>query len=245
MEKKISLREFARMFLQILWDESEIADIKKAHIPTRAAAIAELLGRHFGFSTVHFLGSGAFGAAARTPDGKALKLTTDEHEVDAGVILAGKDVPHVARIEKAWMTPIKAYNGTEERDLPVGILVLEAFDQIGLPTFELRSELNTLVDEVAKMYQVYLWNLRDVPDGEIMKRLEGASKHLLGVLEASKHPEFQQMADGLRELHKIKLWAVDLHAQNVGFSDAEGVFKLFDLGFWPRQHRPLLQGRWR
>lgn len=243
MSKKISVDEFARLFVQILLDESgRASEREEAEIPVRARAIADLLRRHFGLSRVEFLGNGAYGVAARTPDGKAIKLTTDEHEVDAGVLLAGKDLPHVARIERAAMTPIKVYNGTEERDLPVGIIVLEAFDRAGFLDRGLRTELNQLVDEVATLYQTYLWDIQDVPEDEVMKRLEGASKHLLGVLEDSDHPEFREMAEGLKELHKIKLWAVDLHDQNVGWSSTENVYKLFDLGLWPKQERPILEG---
>lgn len=242
MEQRISVKEFARLFVQVLWDAGS-GTPGKGEIAARAAAIAELLGRHFNLKTVEWLGSGAYGAAARMPDGKAIKLTTDEREVDAGVFLAGKDLPHVARIESAAMTRIKVYNGMEERDLSVGVIVLEALAWTGLPNPALRIELNTLIDEVGSLYKVYLWDVRHLSEEEAMTRLEGASKHLLGVLEASPHPEFRQMAAGLRELHKVKLWAVDLHDQNMGWSRKDSVYKLFDLGLWPRQERPVLEGR--
>lgn len=243
MRKEISVGEFARLFVQTLLDESQ-RDVKgmKAQVRGRAAAVADLLHRHFGLSRVEFLGNGAYGAAARTPDGRAIKLTTDEREVDAGVLLAGKDLPHVARIESSAMTPVEVYNGTEERDLAVGIIVLEALDRTGFQNKKAESDLNALVAEVSGIYKVSLFDVRNLPEEEAMKRLEGASKQLLIELEGSRYAEFREMAEGLKELHKIKLWAVDLHYQNVGWSDREQVYKLFDLGLWPKQVRPVLKG---
>ena len=79
---------------------------------------------------------------------------------------------------------------------------------------------------------------------ESRKILRLASKtleaRLRDLADEQRDPIARAVADALRELRAHRVYSIDVHAGNIGYSHQDGVFKVFDIGSSssPEGHKP-------
>lgn len=221
----ISLDQFVAAFLAdySLNSEKERAELS----PWISVEIRERLG----IERLRMLGQGSY-AIAGIVDGTerdVLKLTTDPRETAAGLRLAGKKLDHVARILSAGETAIEIQSREELRPIHAGVLVQEGVDWVGLETREEDALLSRIVYDVENELGIFHERVRG-------RRAERMRVLITGSIEIrnrlySQGGNLRQIAEGLGELHDEQVFVVDVHYGNVGFSEKDRAFKIFDLGY--------------
>jgi hypothetical protein len=206
------------------------------------------------------LGSGTFGTAAILDDDHVVKITSDPSEVQAGHVLTGKKLRHVARVDGAWFvkgvrakTLIGKIDGKEiRRRYPTGILVVERVNGLGGKETE---DLSDLVNDFKKSNRVYPDQLAKLSHADQRDRLRRASLRLQDELEETsellrteRRSDEADLADGvagaLDELRGHGVYAIDVHGGNVGYVESEGgkrTYKVFDIGSSSPPARPKAQ----
>lgn len=223
-QKSISLDEFVELFVNdfATHSEKERADLS----PWITVEIKERLG----IERVIVLGEGGY-ALAGLVDGTErdiLKLTTDPRETEAAIRLTDKKLDHVARIISAGQSSVEMMAGDLEPIHP-GVIVQEAVDWVGLETRAEDSKLSRIVYDVEGESGLFPERLRG-RRAERMRVMIQASIEIRNRLY-EEGGNLRQIAEGLTELHDSEVFVVDVHDENVGFSEREKVFKIFDLGY--------------
>lgn len=226
---------FANDFFMGVTSKSE-PEAKKASLK-----VAEIVGRNLGIhGVIEFnrdgrlvLGGGSFGVAGISAEDteKVVKLTTDPEEVAAASVLVGKMVFHIVSFfEAALISKMKAMNINTGVEQPVGITVAERLDRVGCATVEGGRELNRIVDGVKREFGVEADAVIHMPPTVAKRRLMKAAPELVSRLRLSDINDLVEIAEGVEELMSFGIHAVDFHRGNVGFSDRDGVYKIFDIG---------------
>jgi hypothetical protein len=241
----VSLHDFATTFLANVdggrpRQYEDDPRVKKIGAALRAIGVREV---------GDILGAGSFGTAAALDDHHVIKLTSDPTEVQAGAVLAGKTLRHVAHVDGAWfIRGVSANPSIVEIDgkpvrkrYPTGILVIERVDT-------LRSghtrELSKLVKDIKKHNRVWPDDLSRLSHDQQRTRLCAASIDLSrSLLHAAdwlrtRHNEdearlAEDVAEALNELRDSGVCAIDAHGGNVGYvenDNGEKLYKLFDIG---------------
>ena len=197
------------------------------------------------------LGAGSYGTAVLLDDTHVLKLTTDQSEVQAGHVLTGKHLQHVARVDGSWfirgvraMVNVGHDEGSEDdiyKRYPVGVLVLERVQTLD---HEQTRNLTEAVTHFKLATHTYPHELAKLSRAKQRIKLRQASIDLEALLKATGYDlrdedrvEEAYLAEGvaeaLAELRDHGVYAIDAHGGNVGYVDevAGGmVYKLFDIG---------------
>lgn len=185
--------------------------------------------RAAGVHEVEILGGGSFGMAGATQDGRVVKLTTDESEVEAGSVLRGQHLPHVVRIDGSWFVrrtrAVKWNTGVEHR---VGMLLMERVEPVGAAPDG--NAVTIVWSKVRETYNATPWKLVKMNRADARATLYAASKALERQLRDIGSKLSVEVADGLHELRDHKVYGIDVHAGNIGYSASDGVYKLFDIG---------------
>jgi hypothetical protein len=185
--------------------------------------------RAAGVHEVEILGGGSFGMAGATQDGRVVKLTTDESEVEAGSVLRGQHLPHVVHIDGSWFVRrtrvVKWNTGVEHR---VGMLLMERVEPIDQQL--LGNDVTVVWAKVREAYGAVPWKLVKMSRADARATLYAASTALERQLRDVGSKLAVEVADGLHELRDHKVYGIDVHAGNIGFHRRDGVYKLFDIG---------------
>lgn len=210
--------------------------------PEWVADVARTIERNLDLPPVSgAIGCGQLGCAFgfRSPGArdKVLKLTSDPEEVQAATNLLGKRLRNVAKVFHSYrIGDFTIYNRFAHRELPIGLLVTERLDNVGLPSDHDGAALSEAVGRIKHRHSAWPHELAESSRQEARKRLRTASKELADYLDSGSD-DLTQVADGLRELAAEGIYAVDVHQQNVGFNDysapggrEEIEVKIFDLG---------------
>ena len=216
----------------------------------RSARIAHAL-RAAGVEQAFVLGAGSFGVAAAMQDGRVVKLTTDETEVAAGSVLKDRNLAHVAHVYGAWFVRgVHADRwdlGTKGR---VGMLITERVSPLDYRVdadgagFGQGAEVTRVWKEVRRQFGASPESLAEMTHAESRKILRLASKtleaRLRDLADEQRDPIARAVADALRELRAHRVYSIDVHAGNIGYSHHDGVFKVFDIGSSssPEGHKP-------
>ncbi len=207
-----------------------------------ALDIAEIVGRNFGIHGVLqfenedgklYLGGGAFGKAAisAVDENKVVKLTTDPEEVKASSIVLGKDLAHVVHFfEAAYIADVRVTHVETGLLQPVGITVMERLDSVGIKDRESGSRLTDITGDVKRRMGVEPIKIVFMSAARARQLLEPASRELSTLLRLENDADLNEIATGVEELHGHGVYAVDFHPGNVGWSNRDGVYKVFDLG---------------
>lgn len=252
----VSLDEFAATFLaNVEGDGSPYEFRSDARVPKLVAVLEGL-----GLSGVGgILGAGSFGTAAVLDEDHVVKLTSDPSEVQAGRVLSGHHLKHVAEIDGAWFvrgvrakTEIAKINGQSVRkQYPVGVVILQRVRTIDDGDVAGADELSDIVKDFKSSTKTYPDDLARLSHARQRERLRKASRELERVLRVSGDELRNQdrdeeadmahgVADALAELRGHGVYAIDVHAGNIGFVDEDGerVYKVFDIGSSSPPARP-------
>lgn len=230
------LQTFAEKFLLRYTSEEEDAG-------SLAMDIAVILQRRLGVMGVELfpgkagpvLRGGSFGIAALL-DGdptKVLKLTTDPEEVKAASVVAakGSGAAYVARVHvAAYVSDFRVEHIQTGMSQPVGVTVTERLDKVGMPTVRQADNLNWIVNTVKREFRVEADLLIRTSAAMARKRLMKASAALERRLQDTGDNDLAEIGVGVGELASMGVYAIDFHSGNVGFSNADGVHKVFDFG---------------
>lgn len=242
-----SLSEFALQFLEGVEGTYDDDDPR---IPRIAAALQSL-----GFEDIgEILGSGSFGTAALLDETRIIKLTSDASEVQAGAVLKGHRLTHVASVYDArFIRGLRVTGslgsdndvGTIVKRRPVGVLVAERVDPLG-KDYE-AQELNAFVRKFKERTKTWPHQLAIISHKRERARLEKASvtmeSELRDIAEQLRYEKIgrgriaEGVADALKELRSHAIYAIDVHSGNVG-RDVDGTVKLFDIGSSSPPSRP-------
>jgi hypothetical protein len=185
--------------------------------------------RAAGVHEVEILGGGSFGMAGATQDGRVVKLTTDESEVEAGSVLRGQHLPHVVHIDGSWFVRrtrvVKWNTGVEHR---VGMLLMERVEPVGAAPDG--NAVTILWSKIRETYNATPWKLVKMSRADARATLYAASTALERQLRDVGSKLAVEVADGLHELRDHRVYGIDVHAGNIGFHRRDGVYKLFDIG---------------
>jgi len=202
--------------------------------------IAKIVGRNLGIHGImeferdgkFILGGGNFGVAgvSAEDENKVVKLTTDPEEVMAASVLVGKRLIHVVEFfSAAYISDIRATNvwtGLRQR---IGISVMERLDEVGVGTAK-HGLLDEIVERVKREFKVTPEQVMRMSSAMARERLAEASLELASRLQATGDNDLAELAEGVDELYAHGVYAVDFHPGNVGWSNRDGVYKVFDLG---------------
>lgn len=257
-EATMNLRAFAARFVNAVEHGSgESGPTQKSEM------IAEIIGRNLGIDKVtRILGEGSYGIAAAISRQLALKLTSDPTEVEASAAIAGEIITGVVRVEGAWFVDdISVWNASVRMTLPVGVILVERLSSVGLGSKRDDEMLFEATYHAKRRHDVMPDQLDTLPRDEARRRLESASYDLAealrqsalgegaageeGALLALGESPLASLADGVSALAERGIYVVDLHPRNVGYSEEDGEWKMFDLGVSsapPRTAQPVLSG---
>jgi hypothetical protein len=189
------------------------------------------------------LGEGSFGLAATLvehPD-LVIKITADLSEVQIATFLTGKDLEHVAKVRGAWMVPdVKVtmnvgWDHKEEEpiyaELPVGIVVVTKVRRDDQVEEDIRkSHLNAVVRRTKDDQEVYPDQLTSLPKKRAREKLRRAADLMVERLYGEGNEVCDDVAQAIDELQAEGVYAVDVHAGNVGYNDVRGCYQVFDVG---------------
>jgi len=208
------------------------------HDENLVATLAGVLERNLGIAEIdEILGHGSFGVAMDLGGERVLKITSDPEEVQASYTVMmdrREDFDHVAEIYGAYRTSVRvwdAFYGKQYR--PVGFVVLEKLDPIGLDNDRANAQLESVVTHIKEEFRVHPGDLSSISTGEARLRLKEAAPELVERLRfdlADPEPSVLEIARGIEELIGLGVYMIDAHPKNVGFSPHDGVHKVFDLG---------------
>lgn len=197
-----------------------------------AKEISRAAEETFSVKRVHFLGRGLYGAAGLVEGSErdVLKLTSDPSDVEASIRIVKEALPHVARVHAAgFLAGVIIVNRPDRQKTEVGMIIQEAVNWIGLDELGQEDKLRYEVYRVKVDNLVFNRGVGYQPE-ERRIRMMKASLDLRNKLWDLGEP-FIQIASGLLELHDLGIYPVDVHSANVGWSELDRVFKIFDLGF--------------
>lgn len=232
----VSFREFAALFLfAVETGHGDDVDIPAEYVDDYRVKrmIAALSGSGVA-EPVNILGSGSFGIAAATGDGRVVKLTTDPTEVAAGTVLRSKTLQHVVRIDGSWFVRgaiVQPWDrGTEHR---VGLLVMEKLEPIfkGDPGTKLLNEIwmQTRRDTGTHPDRLAVVTPQEARD-KLLVASDTLEQRLRSAAQRDDRKLLRDVADALAELRSVGVYAIDAHSGNVGWSPVDSVYKLFDIG---------------
>ena len=220
---------FAALFLAVSeGSEDNVGDFEQ---DPRARVIEAALGRVGAQYIEAILGYGSFGVAAKTLDGKVVKLTSDPAEVQVGAVLVGKDLPHVVAVYGSWFIRGLKVNAVvgwddEEQDYTrksarVGLLV-EQLVSTQIARVD-RDRLTKIVfdfkEETGNDFKSY----EGLSAKAKREKLAVAAEQLQLVLENENFPLAQDVAEAIGELREIGVYAIDVHGAQRGRRRGDGV----------------------
>jgi hypothetical protein len=193
------------------------------------------------------LGAGSFGVAASLIEhsDRVIKLTADRAELDVSAYLLKEhtqDWPaHVARIFNVWQVSgvqVDAPSGWDAKSeevayskVPAGIIVVEKLDRSPEVLETLRdSGLSHIVREAKEKAGVTWEDLTKLPKTKLRDRLEKGSVVMQKALYAADNEVCSDVAQAVEELYGLGVYAVDVHAGNVGYNESKQCFQVFDIG---------------
>jgi hypothetical protein len=253
-----SLESYAATFLSNVESVSEDADPRDFHDDPRVETIVATL-RALGLDGVgKILGAGTFGTAALLDDDTVIKLTSDPTEVQAGHVLRGRRLKHVARIHESWfLRDVKAktiVGKTAKGKLvtrvnPCGLLYVERVQPIA--DNYAAEQLTEIVNEVKEYTHSYPHTLARLDRAQQREKLKKSSRELEKILRDTARQlrdagsEDAQLAEGvadaLKELRDNGVYAIDVHAGNIGYVErgsGDILYKVFDVGSSSPPARP-------
>ena len=217
--------EFASYFVDMvgLVDEEE-----NVSLPLK---IADVVRRNLEVEEVKILGHGSFGAAGLISGTReVLKLTTDVREMKSAAHLIGAELANVVSYYAAGMIQgVRLRNAEDGKPSPVGASVQGFVDTVGLGSLDMDEALNLIVAAAKRKHRVFIDEFPKIPEQEVMERLEAASGALAETLDELGWP-YGMIAAGLRQLMDAGVFAVDVHARNVGRDNQDNQYKIFDIG---------------
>jgi hypothetical protein len=198
--------------------------------PELVEAISDIIKRNLGIEEVdEVLGSGSYGTASAVGD-RVLKITADPEEVQAAHNIVGERLANVVRFDGAWylgdLEIQSQYSGLWQR---VGVTLMERLDWVGTGDPDSDAVLNSIVREIKDSYEVWPNFLERVSRTTARQRLKAASLALAERLAEAGGP-LADLANGLWELYDRGIYAVDVHRNNVGWSERDQTYKIFDIG---------------
>lgn len=156
----------------------------------------------------HFLGSGYYGNAYATTDGRVLKITRDESEYAMGMQLKEKNYRHIVRIDDAFIIQ------TADRELYA--LIEEKL--------EIPKELKTFLSDTYLGHTLRSYSQGGQDKRDVLSKIDKARE---------LYPEHSKWVDQMWALYQDCMDAgfvnVDSHNENIGMKD--GIIKLFDTGW--------------
>jgi hypothetical protein len=241
-----NIHEFVATFLRNV-EGAEKSDWRDWLPDPRVETIADVLESIDITDIDEILGAGSFGTAASVGGDTVVKLTSDASEVQAGFVLVGAKLAHVAAIDVSNFirgVRVNAIVDIDKREqVPVGVLVTEQVDT--LEYNDDAEQLSKFVEHFKEEFQVWPHQLFALPPKEQRARLERASRSLATLLHEQANDlryqgdndEAANMCDGIasgvQELRSKGVYDIDVHAGNVGFVedvDEGRVYKIFDIG---------------
>jgi len=251
---RVSVETFAATFLANVEGSGKPRAFRDDPRTETIAATLRALGVE---SVKEILGAGSFGTAALLDEQTVIKLTSDPSEVQAGSILRGQRLKHVAAVhESFFIRGVRAKTIVAERGKrkvrvknPVGVLTTERVTPI--PEDHAAEQLSETVNEVKGHTKTWPDQLARADHAAQKARLKRASKDLEGILrDQAKGLDDEGregdsalargVADALAELRERGIYAIDAHEGNVGFVKDGGkvTYKLFDIGSSSPPARP-------
>lgn len=206
----------------------------------RVGTIVRALEKKFGITGVSdILGRGSFGVASAIDDTRVLKLTVDGSEVQSGALLMGHNLPHVAKVYGAyWIKNVSVQKTSESSMRKAGVLILERLNRVA------PGSAYRLYVEYTKFRQAH----PEVGFQELKKRsyeearalMDRASNDLTRTFTNIDDPMVLDVGEAVQELRDIGIFAIDVHSGNVGWSEQDQRYKLFDIGVSsvPREAKP-------
>jgi len=233
-----TLAEFALYFVK------SVGEVEGPERERAARVLGELLERNLGIRTVTILGAGFFGAAAAHRN-RVLKLTTDQTEPAAAHHLVGKKLRHVVRFHEAALTGFTMVRSGGYRELPVGVVLSEKVDSVGLEDGS-DSLLDEIVRDVKREFGIFDVDWENLEVEEVQAQIEDASLALEERLLAFQETRsIRDVARGLVEARQYEVHLLDVHSRNVGYDRGARVHKIFDVGLAssPGNAVPEMRGR--
>lgn len=232
-----TLHDFADYFVRHIGTLEGDASRRKA-----VRVLGDILERNLGIQTVEFLGGGSFGVAAEIEDGRVLKITTDPTEVPAASAIVGESLRYVVAFHGAWFVEGFSMRGRAtfggRGPVPVGVLLSDKVDVVGLIDGEGEYALGRAVNEVMGQYDIMGRDLDEFQNEDVREIVCEASIVLESRLLALEGAPWE-VGMGLAELRAYGICVVDVHSSNVGFDEKAGVHKIFDIGLASSKRRRL------
>lgn len=172
------------------------------------------------------MGLGNFGVAFILNNGKILKITGDQTEINAASIILKNPRKNIVKIYNVKITEQKFYHRlSKSKKINIGF-ILEEFVPYGL-----HEIIGKILDKIVKQVKNKFKITNKIKTRTIMQK---ATKHLINKLyqagEEHYFDEIIQVADGVDQLYKLGIYYVDPHSENI-LETEKGVFKIIDLGF--------------
>jgi hypothetical protein len=229
----VSPKLLAQIFLAgVYYHDMEPDQIEEYASDPRAAKIAAAL-RRLGITQAAVLGAGSFGTAARLPDGRVVKITSDPSEVQAAAVLMGKKLAHIVAFYGAWFVEgVKVevgvgWNGEKQEEIlathRVGIVISQYVEPMKHDGNFFR--LSTLVRDYTEKKEIFPLG----PKRQARKVLYEAS---IGLERLLRREGYVDVARALAELRGEGIYAIDAHGGNVGYDYSSPPWRLrmFDIG---------------
>jgi hypothetical protein len=253
-----STREVAQAFLWRAEDPQDDPNhfANDERIPRIVRALERLGVTHID----NVLGAGSFGLASLLPDGNVMKLTSDPAEVQVGVALMGKNLPHVVAIYGSWfMRGVKVTFATalDPSGEPVfeifrcGVLMEQAvipLSREGVGTMLTRfiyywkNETGNHVKDYRGLSETQKREKLRVASWELEEALHEEAQRFRRMIEAYTEPGaavdmltqqeklYTDIAKAISELRSVGVYAIDFHGGNVGYDARTSDYRVFDVG---------------